>query len=762
VDGDDPAAILFTTGGGSADPRGVLLTHRNFLANVMGVVQLVPPRSRDRFLSVLPLHHALEFTGGFLVPLYVGATVTYCDTMRSQVILDTLRESRATCLIGAPRVFQVLHEAIRRQVAQGSRRARWWFDLRKTLSRAVLTVTGRNVGRKLFAAVHQQLGGKLRAFISGGAALAPQIFDNFTALGFELCEGYGLTEAAPVVSVNPLGAARKGSVGLPLPGVEVKLLSPNDRGIGEIAVRGPNITRGYYHNPAATEQVLHDGWLHTGDVGYLDRDGYLFVTGRTKDVIITPAGKNVYPAEIERIYASLPGVRQLCVVGLWDDEVLGETIHAVIVPEPGARRGHVPFEEALRQAIVLRGRGIPRYQRLQQLHFTSEELPKTLAGAIDRVRVRQELEARLRASGVGTLARASGLYVGAGGAAEPLQDEVGSSTPWREHDLEKDVVGAVSRLARVPRERVTLGSDLENDLRLDPLLKAELLLTLEEHFHAPMPEELIASCHTVGDVLAAVKQRVTGGGVAVAERPAAPPGVWARPRPKPTPEEEYWLRSPWAEQAVRSVTRLLMRLYARVWFGFEVRGAENLPQGAFIVAANHCSHLDTGAVVTAFGRRGHELFIMGARDYFFNRRLKGWFFHTFLNVIPFDRNENVIEGLRLAQAVLRSGRPVLIYPEGRRSGSGELQQFKAGIGLLGVELGVPIVPCYIEGTHAALPKGRTWPRRTKLRVAFAPPVTMEGYRARYVAEDRRDLWRQIAEDVRAAVERLRAAGGGRP
>src|SRR5262249_43699171 len=138
VEGDDLASILFTTGGGSADPRGVMLTHRNFLANVMGVVQLVPPRSRDRFLSVLPLHHALEFTGGFLVPLYVGATVTYCDTMRSQVILDTMRETRATCLIGAPRVFQVLHEAIRRQVAQGSRRARLWFDARKLLSRAVL------------------------------------------------------------------------------------------------------------------------------------------------------------------------------------------------------------------------------------------------------------------------------------------------------------------------------------------------------------------------------------------------------------------------------------------------------------------------------------------------------------------------------------------------------------------------------------------------------------------------------------------------
>jgi long-chain acyl-CoA synthetase len=752
VEGDDLAAILFTTGGGSPDPRGVMLTHRNLLANVMGVVQLVPPRSRDRFLSVLPLHHALEFTGGFLVPLYVGATVTYCDTMRSQVILDTMRETRATCLIGAPRVFQVLHEAIRRQVARRGRGARLWFDVRRFLSRAVLTVTGRNVGRRLFGSVHEQLGGKLRAFISGGAALAPQIFDNFTALGFELCEGYGLTEAAPVVSVNPLGGARKESVGLPLPGVEVRLLDVNERGVGQIVVRGPNVTAGYYRNPAATAQALHDGWLHTGDVGYLDREGYLVLTGRTKDVIVTPAGKNVYPEEIEHVYAGLPGVHQLCVVGVWDDEVLGETIHAVIVPKPESARGGAAFEEGLRLAIYQRGRHVPRYQRLQRLHFSADELPRTLAGGVDRVRVKQELLARLRASGVEGLALPG---PGAGGPAqEPLQDEVGSATPWRQAEVDDGVLTAVARVAGVPRGQVTPASHLDSDLHLDPLHKAELLLTLEEQFHAPLPEELVSSLQTAGDVLDAVKRRVSGGGVAVAERALPAPGLWGL-KARGLADEDYWLRTSWAEQAVRAVARRLMELYAHVWFGFEVEGAEHLPKGAFIVAANHCSHLDTGAVVTAFGPRGRELFIMGARDYFFNRRLKGWFFHTFLNVIPFDRSENVIEGLRLAQAVLRAGRPVLIYPEGRRSRTGELQPFKAGIGLLGVELGVPVVPCRIEGTHASLPKGRFWPRRSRVRVRFGAPIAMDDYRAQYGSGDRRELWRRVAEDVRAAVDRLR-------
>jgi long-chain acyl-CoA synthetase len=755
VQPEDPASILFTTSARGPDPRGVVLTHRNFLANVMGVVQLLPARSRDNFLSILPLHHALEFTGGFLVPLFVGARVTYCDTMRSQVILETLRDSQATCVIGAPRVFQVLHEAIRRQAAQGSRRARLWFDVRKALSRAVSALTGRNkVGRKLFASVHEALGGKLRALISGGAPLSPQIFDNFTALGFELCEGYGLTEAAPVVTVNPLGAARKGSVGVPVPGVEVRILNPDDRGVGEIAVRGPCVTAGYYQNPAATAQALPDGWLHSGDVGFLDRRGYLILTGRTKDLIVTPAGKNVYPEEVERVYAGLPGVRELCVVGVWDDEVLGETINAVIVPAEGGRSRGAGFEEGLRQAILHRGHRVPRYQRLQRLHFWGEPLPRTPAGGLDRARVRRELLARLRAAG------RDGLALAGHPAAEPLQDEVGSSTPWHGRVLEENVLATVARLAEVPRDRVTAGTHLDTDLHLDALAKAELLLALEGQLHASLPEELIASWHTAGDVLEAVKRRVGAGGVAVAERPAVRPGpLGRRLQSRPAPDEDYWLRTSWAESAVRAFMRQLMYLYARGWFGFEVHGVENLPQGAFIVAANHCSHLDTGAVVTAFGDRGGELFIMGARDYFFNRRAKGWFFHTFLNVIPFDRSENVIEGLRLARAVLRAGRPVLIYPEGRRSPTGELQPFKAGIGLLGVELGVPIVPCRIEGTHVAMPKGRLIPRRARICVTFAPPVHGEEYRAGDGDGDRRELWRHLADDVRAVIARLGGQGG---
>jgi long-chain acyl-CoA synthetase len=744
---DDLAMILFTTSATGRDPHGVMLTHRNFLSNVMGIVQLLPPKPSDRFLSILPLHHALEFTGGFLVPLYTGATVTYCESMRSRVLLETLRETQATVLLGAPRVFQVLHDSIRKQTGDGGTRARFRFDALKWVSKLGRLLTGRNWGRGLFAAVHRQLGGHLRALISGGAPLAPRLFDDFTALGFDLCEGYGLTETSPVTTVNPLREPRKGTVGVPLPGVEVRIDNPGEGGVGAIVVSGPNVTAGYYRNPEATARALHDGWLHTGDVGYLDRAGYLHLTGRTKDVIVTSAGKNVYPEEVERAYGELPGVKQLCVVGLWDADVLGEAIHAVVVPEPGA--AGPGFEESLRLALVQRGRAVPRYKRVQRLHVFQEELPRTLAGAIDRPRVQVLLLGRLRASGHEGLA----VPRHSGEAPEPLHDEVGSSAPASPLAFEETVLGTVARLAGVPRSRVAADTSLGDDLRLDPLLVNELLLELEAEFQAHLPESLAPSLHSVGDVLQAVRQQVDGGGVALAERPAV---RVLKPRDV---ADDRWLRGGPVKVIARFLTRLAMRLYAWAWFGFEARGAEHLPAGPFIVASSHCSHLDTGAVVTGFGKRGHELFVMGARDYFFKTRLKGWFFHTFLKVIPFDRTEHLMEGLRLAQAVLRSGKPVLIYPEGRRSATGELQPFKAGIGLLGVELGVPIVPCWVEGTYAALPKGKVLARRGKVRVHFAPPITMGRYQKEYAAcTERREMWRRIADDVRAEVERMQRGG----
>ena len=746
---DDVASIIFVTGP-TVEPRGAMLTHRNFLSNLRAIVKVLPPMHSDHFLSLLPLHHAFAFTGELLVAIWAGATITYPENLRSKTVLETMQQVGVTALIGVPRVFQILHESIHAEVR---RRGRWaWltFQFLKKFSLLVRRLTGQNIGRKLFATVHRQFGGKLRALISGGAALPPHIFDDFTAMGFLLCEGYGLTEASPVVTVNPMHRPKRGSVGKPLPGVEVVIANPDERGVGEILVRGPNVFAGYFRNPEATQRILRDGWLHTGDLGYFDRDGYLYITGRVKDVIVTAAGKNVYPEELERKLAGIAGVKELCVIGVWDEETLGERPHLVVVPEPqwaSSPEKLREFERRLREEVQRRSQTLPSYQRIAQVHIVTDELPKTIALAPDRAAVRAMVTGR------GTR-RAGRVQI----AVTSPQSPVPSPLP----SLAEPIIAAIAHLTKQPKERIGVSARLD-ELGIDSLLRVELTALLETRFRTSLPESAIAEAQTVGELVEILAERLGG---TVPETSAPEDGaaliITRLLSPEARKEAERWVKETKFQRWVRRLTRkLLARIYKR-WFDFEAHGLENLPSsGAFIIAANHASHMDTGAIIVGMGERAEDLFVLGARDYFFNTPLKGWFFHTFLRVVPFDRTVNPLEGLRIAAAILQSGYPLLIFPEGTRSVTGSLQPFKPGLGLLAIETGVPVVPALIEGTFEALPKGRLLPRRSKIKVTFGEPVKVEMLVAdrKALAEisplKRRELYQRLTDEVRQRLIQLK-------
>ncbi len=746
---DDVASIIFVTGP-TVEPRGAMLTHRNFLSNLRAIVKVLPPMHSDHFLSLLPLHHAFAFTGELLVAIWAGATITYPENLRSKTVLETMQQVGVTALIGVPRVFQILHESIHAEVR---RRGRWaWltFQFLKKFSLLVRRLTGQNIGRKLFATVHRQFGGKLRALISGGAALPPHIFDDFTAMGFLLCEGYGLTEASPVVTVNPMHRPKRGSVGKPLPGVEVVIANPDERGVGEILVRGPNVFAGYFRNPEATQRILRDGWLHTGDLGYFDRDGYLYITGRVKDVIVTAAGKNVYPEELERKLAGIAGVKELCVIGVWDEETLGERPHLVVVPEPqwaSSPEKLREFERRLREEVQRRSQTLPSYQRIAQVHIVTDELPKTIALAPDRAAVRAMVTGRgTRGAGRVQIAVTS------------PQSPVPSPLP----SLAEPIIAAIAHLTKQPKERIGVSARLD-ELGIDSLLRVELTALLETRFRTSLPESAIAEAQTVGELVEILAERLGG---TVPETSAPEDGaaliITRLLSPEARKEAERWVKETKFQRWVRRLTRkLLARIYKR-WFDFEAHGLENLPSsGAFIIAANHASHMDTGAIIVGMGERAEDLFVLGARDYFFNTPLKGWFFHTFLRVVPFDRTVNPLEGLRIAAAILQSGYPLLIFPEGTRSVTGSLQPFKPGLGLLAIETGVPVVPALIEGTFEALPKGRLLPRRSKIKVTFGEPVKVEMLVAdrKALAEipplKRRELYQRLTDEVRQRLIQLK-------
>jgi long-chain acyl-CoA synthetase len=723
---DDLASILFTSGTTVA-PKGVMLTHANFLANVRAVAQVLEGSPEDRFLSVLPLHHAFEFTCGFLMPLWFGAAITYLPSPSSAQVLSAMQDRKITVLLGVPRLYQLLAQGIEERIAGAGPLVRNAARLLGRLSAGM----GMRARRLAFRSVHRALGGRLRLMISGGAPLDPELFDRFHSMGFVLCEGYGLSETAPVVTVNRPDRPRRGAVGQPLPGVEVRIANPDGDGVGEIVVRGPNLMRGYFGQPALTAAALKDGWLHTGDLGRQEADGSVYITGRLKDVIITPAGKNIHPEEVEGFYRDLPGIRESCVVGMPSPGGAGEEVHLVVVPDEAADIG----QAAILEAIDQRSRQAPSHRRVQRVHFVAEDLPKTTTLKVKRGAIRRQLEATASPREGDLALEDKGDLLQAAGRRE------------------RAMLALIARLAGVPVSQLSPQAHLERDLGFDSLMRVEILAFLDGQRARPLPEDRVARLTTVGEALALVRREP---GRAAVKDPGGEV-TWQRLLAQPAGERRAALRLPNAGvfQATMRLARALLQRYC----GLRRQGLEHVPPKGrpFLLAANHASHLDSFAVLAALGDRAHEVALVGARDYFFNRAWKRLLLPRALPIIPFDREGDFLEGLRLCREAIGQGLSLLIFPEGTRSPTGELQPFKAGVGVLAVELGLPIIPAAIQGTYQALPKGKALPRRRPIRVAFGPPVLPGSPEA---ADERspHERYRDAVDRVRAAIEALRTSG----
>jgi len=729
VEPDDPASIIFTTGT-AVDPKGAVHTHRNFLNNQFAVKRYLPLTPDDNLLSVLPLYHALEFSCGFLAPINAGATITYLRSLKPKIILETMRETGTTTMLGVPTLYALIREDLERRVLGTSKSLLKSnvMETSKQISHSIERTLGKNIGRRLFAKVHDEFGGKLRLPVSGGSALGCDLYDDFKALGLTIYEGYGLTETAPVLTVNPWNRSRRGSAGKAVPGVELRIFRPDRQGIGEIIARTPSLMKEYYRNPRATEEVIKEGWFHTGDLGWVDEDGYIYITGRIKDVIVTGAGKNVYPCDLEAIYQRIPEISEICVFGIRNG--LTEDVHAVVWPNSSLLKdlSSAETKKAVQREIQKLGRELPSYQRFQHVHLRTEPLPRTSDGGIDRDQLKAEV---IEQEGSRLRGGASGSVPQGASAQETL-------------------VAELARLSRTPAKDITPETNLYTELGLDSLMAIELLLFLENRFGISVADDKASSFQTVKDVLDVIRAGPVG-------QPSAAPAA---------SKGGYGSALPYSERS--SLNRLLlglsfgsMKLLYQNYFDLELANPERLPHGSsYIIAANHASHLDSGAIISALGaalglREARKLHVLGARDYFFDSPVKSWFFSTFLNVVPIEREETSLSGLRMVQSILSQGEPILIFPEGTRSRTGQLQGFKPGLGLLARELNVPIVPAYIGGTREALPVGKLLPRPNKVKVLFGPSISMEKYRSNGPTQSREEHYRAIVAEVRDAIEELR-------
>ncbi|MBN2243289.1 MAG: AMP-binding protein [Acidobacteria bacterium] len=374
VSARDRLSLLFTSGT-TGHSKGVILTHGNVASNVVDAVRWVDLNTEDRFLSALPMHHSYECTDGFLLPLYLGATVSYAENLRR--IPENLAETRSTAMLGVPLLWHTLYRKIESAMAA---KGFWKVKAAKKAAAFSEKCFNRNIRRLLFARVHAKFGGCLRILISGGAAVDPAVAKGFRELGIEFLQGYGLTESAPILTVNRNKAFRDAAAGLPLPGVELKIARD-----GEILARGLNVMEGYYNNPEATGEALEDGWLHTGDLGYIDPDGFLYIRGRKKSVIVSPSGKNIYPEEVEAEILKSPCVSDCLVYGR-DAENSGKdfTIEAIVVPDMEYFSGRDDIEQVLQKEVRERCGRLAAYKRVDRIRVRLEELEKTTTKKVKR------------------------------------------------------------------------------------------------------------------------------------------------------------------------------------------------------------------------------------------------------------------------------------------------------------------------------------------------------------------------------------------
>jgi len=710
------AEIIFTSGA-TADPKGVTITHRNILANIIPIEREIQkyqkyvwPFHPIRFLNLLPLSHMFGQSMATFIPPILGGTVVFSHGYSPTEILRQIKTRRVSVLVCVPKVLDVLREHVQRMVPITTEADplagkhflwRWWR----------------------YREVHRLFGWKFWCMVCGAAPLEPDLEAFWRQLGFLVVQGYGLTETAPVVTLNHPFKASKGTVGTPLGGVEVRI-APD----GEILVKGENVTSGYYQPAGAesarqiavaeTAEAFKDGWFHTGDIGEMDASGRLLIKGRKKEMIVTPQGLNVFPEDVERALLAQPGVTDAAVVGV---PVEGEErIHAVLVVEPGA---------GVSTIVRAANATLEDHQRVWSTSiWPAAELPRTEGT--------QKLKRREIQRWVTAGAGETPATVAAAGASV------------------EDVV------ARYASGRALTPETTLDELGLSSLDRVEMMMALEEAFHVTLDESQLAEAKNIGDLKALVGSEVPGfrgsevlkSQVPGFKRSAASEIRSTSSEPIAFPSWNRW-RISWFLRCISLPTWILP--LARVFMQLKVDGREHLDaiRGPVVFASNHQSHMDTPAILIALPRR-LRYWIAPAmakefwRAHFYPREFSRakylwnsfWYYlaSMFFNAFPLPQREaGTRQTLRYIGEVAADGYSILIFPEGRR----EPGPFRPGVGMIASRLDLPVVPIKIEGLDKVLHSSKRWPTRGPVRIAFGPPMRLQG-------DDYQALARQVEDAVR--------------
>jgi long-chain acyl-CoA synthetase len=730
--GPDTTAEIIFTSGATAEPKGVVLTHKNILANIVPIEREVKkyrkyarPFRPIRFLNLLPLSHMFGQAMATFVPPMLPGLVVFTRSYAPDDILRQIHDRRISVLVCVPKMLEVLQEHIVRIAPEaadapppGTHWVKRWWRYRR---------------------IHRMFGFKFWAMVVGAAPLDPDVEAFWGRLGFVVVQGYGLTETAPIVTLNHPFHARRGAVGAPIAGVEVKIAAD-----GEIMVRGENVTSGYYNAPEETRAAFEDGWFHTGDIGEFDDQRQLHIRGRKKEMIVTPEGLNVFPEDVERAINEQRGVKDSAVVGAPVPGSSAERVQAILLIEPDADADAIvrAANSQLADAQKIRAAAV----------WPGAELPRT-----EGTRKLKRRELRTWVMGRQTTA----------GAAPAREDR-------------RSVRGILARFA--PGRTIESSTTID-ELGLSSLERVELMMALEEAFQITVDEMAFAAAKTVGHL----EMLVAGAGDASAEASARAgprtdggqtgvrrgsdggqtptvPGTGTAPRAESLARPfsfPAWNRSLPARAIRRASLPSWILPLGRLFAVVHVDGLDHLKDldGPAIFAANHQSHFDTPVILDSLPARWRYRVAPAMAKEFFNAHffperygrkarltnsLNYYLAALFFNAFPLTQGgTGTRQTLRYIGELLADGFSVLIYPEGARTEEGGIGRFQPGVGMIAARMAVPVVPVRLEGLDEVLGRHAYFPTRGRARCAFGSPMSLSG-----------NDYAALAAQVEAAVRAL--------
>jgi long-chain acyl-CoA synthetase len=661
-------AVIMYTSGTTGKSKGVMLSFENLQANIDAVCsQIKVYRTEDRVLMLLPLHHILPLLGTMIMPFSVNCMIAISPSMASEDIIRTLNENKITIIIGVPRLYAAIHKGIMDKINK-SVVARSLFSMART-------VNSMHFSRLLFGTVHRKFGGSIRHMVSGGAALDKLVAGDYRTLGFEILEGYGLTEAAPMISFTHPGKVKVGSPGFLLPCVKAEIRD------NEIVVSGPNIMQGYYGKPDETAEVLKDGWLFTGDLGYIDKKGFIFITGRKKEIIVLSNGKNINPVEIEeKLVAMTPIIKEAGVLQV------GDRIIAIVVPDR-QKAMELQIDDIdkylTRNILQAYNQSVVPYKMIMQMSVSDTELPRTRLGKIQRFLLPSLITEKKEKTEV--------------------QDDI----KLEEYKILKKYLEEEKNLKVQPDHNLIM------DLGVDSLERVGLQVFIETSFGVPIGMEQLTSFENVLKLSEHIHEHKKHTAIEKID--------WAHILRQ---KIHFNLPSTWF---TGNIAYRLSHFFFKVYFRFKSRGASNIPKEPFIIAANHQSFLD-GLLVAS-----HLKYAQMHKTFFYvkEKHVRGSFLKFLANrnnIIIMDLNHNLKESIQKMAEVLKRKKNLIIFPEGTRTTDGTLGDFKKTFAILSRELNVPIVPVSIQGAFEAMPRGRIFPLPfRRIRVEFLQPVYPENH-----------------------------------